>query len=63
MVGVQYLNYHQILESYQGGGASDSHAVTLSHYQRSALNIVQYLNTAQFIQFILLKTKEAVNFD
>ena len=29
MFGVQYLNYHQIPASYQGGGASDSHSVTL----------------------------------
>ena len=47
----------------QGGGASDSHSVTLSLYQVSALNVVQYLNTAQFIQCILIKTKETVKFD
>ena len=53
----------QTQASYQGGGASDSHSVTLSLYQFSAVNIVQHLNTAQFIQCILIKTKEAVKFD
>ena len=63
MFGVQYLNLHQTQASYQIGGASDSHSVTFSCYQISALKIVQYLNTAQFIQCILIKTKEAVKFD
>ena len=30
MFGVQYLNYHQVPASYQEGGASDSHSLTLS---------------------------------
>ena len=63
MFGVQYLNYHQIPTSYQEGGASDSHSLTLSEIWNHALTLVQYLNTAQLIQFILQKTKEAVNFD
>ena len=63
MFGVQYLNYQQTQASYKGGGATDSHSVTLSPYQRSALNAVQYLKTAQIVQFILLTTKEAVKFD
>ena len=49
MFGMQHLNKHQTQASYQGGGASDSHSVTLTPYQSSALNSVQYLNTAQFI--------------
>ena len=34
-----------------------------SCYQISALKTVQYLNTTQVIQCILIKTKEAVKFD
>ena len=63
MFGVQYLNYHRILASYQEDGASDSHSLTLSEIWNHPLTIVQYLNTAEFKQFILLKTKEAVNND
>ena len=61
MFGVPYLKLCQTQASYQGGGASDSHSVTLN--QISALNVVQYVNTAQFIQCILIKTKETVKSD